>query len=140
MNDLALVVFAVALLPVAFVLYQVQRPGSPKLALLATLLGLTGMATLAGFSLLLINGAILFDQFSGVYFVANGLIGLWLVVTSLLMRAEPTVPLRLTWLTIAAGVGQLLYVPAIIVVPVWAIGLGRFLVSSRWPPAPPRPD
>jgi hypothetical protein len=140
MNDLALSVFAAALLPVAFVLYQVLRPGSPKLALLATLLGLAGMVTLIGFSLLLITGAIQFDQFSGVFFIANGLIGVWLVVTGLIARADPTVPRRLTWLTIAAGVGQLLYVPAIILVPVWAIWLGRLLVSGKWPPAPPRPE
>ena len=140
MNDLALVVFAVALLPVAFVLYQVHRPGSPKLALLATLLGLTGMVTLVGFSLLLINRAIQFDQFSGVFLIANGLIGVWLVLTGLLARADPNVPRRLSSLTIAAGVGQLLYVPAIIVVPVWAVGLGRYLVSDRWLPPTPRPD
>jgi hypothetical protein len=133
MNDIALILFAVALVPVAGTLYLLLRPGSPKLAGLGTLVGVAGMFMLAGFSLALLVGVMRFDESSGLYFVANSLIGLWMLVIGFLARGDRSLEPRLAWLTVGAGASQLLYVPAIIVVPVWAIWLGRSLVSRTVP-------
>ena len=79
-NDAVSVVQVLLMLPVAWGLYHVTRPGAPTLALLAAAIGGIAMLVTALLQTLLVAGAVTFEQTIATVLGAGGVIGIWLVL------------------------------------------------------------
>ncbi len=117
-------------------------------------IGTVAMITAAILQALLMFGAVQFGQTLRAVLVANGVIGVWLVVNGMLARASATLPPRLAEVSIVAGIGLVLVIVgfwiggqqhpltavgglvAFIGLLIWAIWFGRLL--RRGSVTPPR--
>lgn len=105
LNDLNTIAAAIVTVPVAFALHFAAARASPLLATLAVGVDLVGVLLAAGFSALLLARVMSFEATLTFVTVGNGLIGVWLLLTSALLIAGGFLPHTLAWLGMAGGAG-----------------------------------
>ena len=137
------------MVPVAPALFLLTRPSAIRLALVAAVIGVTGMLIAAVLQALLVFGAVRFEQRIAAVLAAGGAVGVWLLLTNCLMLAVQVLPNGLVIFGIVAGVGYILsvlgfhiggqqhplfYTGALLGVlgySIWAIWLGRLFLLGR---------
>jgi hypothetical protein len=140
-NDISSVVIALSALPVLFSLYQLHRSAAPAVSLTAVIIGVIGALSAAVLQTILITTR---QTYGNATTISFGVFGISLVMYGYLALADQTLPRRLAWLAIVAGIGYVLvnagfivggenhpltYVGGLVSIigyPAWAIGLGRF--------------
>jgi hypothetical protein len=143
-SDISSVVIALSALPILFSLYQLHRSAAPTVSLTALIIGVIGALSAAVFQMILITTRKTYGDATSISF---GVFGISLVMYGYLANADKTLPRRLAWLGILAGIGYILvtagftlggpnhplgYVGAlasIIGYPAWLIGLGRLFLK-----------
>jgi hypothetical protein len=149
MNDTASVFQVLFMVPVALVLHRLFGPNAQMLSLLAAAVGIVGMLVAAAVQALLVLGRLTFEQTVRPAFTAGGAIAIWLLLTGYLALTSSILPGGLGWLGLLAGAGYVLMVigfwlgeqkhplfiigsfAVLVAYPIWAIWLGRLLVSGR---------
>ena len=145
MNDISSVIIGLTGIIILFALYQLHRSVAPVMSLIAFIVGALAMLTAAVVqSLLVINGT----NFGMIVTVSFGLYGLSLIAYGYLTVVNETLPRRLGWWGIVAGIGYVLVITgfilggenhpltyigglaSIIAYPTWAIWLGRVLLNT----------
>jgi hypothetical protein len=122
LNDICVAIQYLLTIPVALALYRILLPYNPALIRLATVVGIAMMLVVIGLQLALIFGAVTFEK--QVVWVSLAMlvgVGSWLVVTGLVARSTGRLPHSVLMSSLA--VPYLGY-------PVWAIWLGRLLLSN----------
>ncbi|SRR5258707_15515046 len=148
-NDISSVVQALSILPVLLVLYRLQRDEAPFISLAVFGIGVFGMLIAIVFQSLLIIRVITFAQTAVVSPVAFGLLGIPLLWYGYRAYASGTLPRGLALLSMLAGAGFVALIIGVILggqehpltaiggliagvcYPVWAVWLGRILLSGR---------
>lgn len=120
LNDLAVIVHYVLMLPIALAVQQLVRPHGPVLSLVATLVGIAGMLAVIVLQALLVAGVLPFSRQIGMVSIAFLVVLVWFVLTGYLGRSTDLLP-KGVLLHVLAG----LYVGY----PVWAFSLGRRLMK-----------
>lgn len=121
-NDLLAIPSSLLLLPLVFALYRFGVD-YPFVRLVATLAGLVGFVATAVGSVLLVSGRINFEQSLITGIGGFGLIGLWVLLTSIVGLRTNGLPAGLAWVGIALSLTPTL---ALIIVP-RADAIGRAL-------------
>ena len=147
-NDIASVFQVILMLPLALVLYLLFRPHSQTLSFLAAAMGIGGILVGGVIQSLLVAGVISFQQ-TVSFFPAGAAIGGWLMLNSYLSLTRHLLPRGLAWLGLLAGIGYITSVTGfllggyqnplflagglltVICYPIWALWLGRVLVSGN---------
>jgi hypothetical protein len=122
LNDIAVIVQYVLMLPIAFVLQQLLRPYGQGLSLFGMLIGIVGMLGVIILQFLLVIDALPFSQQIIMVVPAFLVVLAWFVMNAHLGRSSNLVPNSML-LTVLAG----LYIGY----PLWGYSLGRRLLSSR---------
>lgn len=104
-NDLNTIAMALATVPVALALYPFAVRTSSGLAAAALAAGLVGVAVAVAGSGLLLARIATSETVLALISVGNGLIGVWLLVTAMLLLRGSVVPVPLGWLGVAGGAG-----------------------------------
>jgi hypothetical protein len=105
LNDVNTILMAAATVPVALALRPIAARAAGGLAWAAVGVDLIGVVLAAGVSLLMLAHVWTADTALLVISVGNGLIGVWLLLTSALLVVASAVPGGLGWLGIAGGAG-----------------------------------
>jgi len=121
LNDLAVAIQYVLMLPIAMTVWLALRPYGERLNLIALLIGLAGMISVSTLQILLITGVLPFRLQIGMVIPAFLVTLGWFVLTGHLGRSSGILP-RSRLLHILAG----LYIGY----PVWAFMLGHRLLRS----------
>jgi len=147
-NDALSVFQFLFLIPVALALYLIFRERWPVLSGLVSLVAILAMGIIAVLQIALVFGLVRFEQTIGTILIVGSFIGLWWVVTGILMGQEGLFPSGLAWAGIIAGasfitiaIGFALRGPehplaavgflfGAIAVPVWAFWLGRLWLNG----------
>jgi hypothetical protein len=122
LNDIAVAIQYVLMIPIALALHQLLRPSGPVLSRAALLVGIPGMIAVSVLQLLLVFGALPFQRQIGMVSAAFLVVLGWFLMVRHLGRANGVLPRSLP-LTILAG----LYFGY----PFWAFSLGRRLRALR---------
>jgi hypothetical protein len=148
-NDVSSVVIGLTAILILFALYQIHRPSAPTVSLVAFLIGALAMLIAALLQALLVINVLNFGAFGETVTVMFGIFGASLVTFGWLVYSSGTMPRRLAWAGIAAGIGYVLVnvgfilggenhplaylggALAVIAYPTWAIWLGRVLLKSN---------
>jgi hypothetical protein len=155
-NDIAIGVMALTMVPAAIAIYTVQHSLSPAFALVGVFIGLIGMIGLVIFQTLLVLGKVKINSYAKVSeptlvvsLIGFAAIGIWLIVVNLLRITENDIPSGLAWDGLVAGLGFLLFPvaywrtsmmhPLTVILgmvwqigyPIWAIWSGLNLLSAR---------
>jgi len=121
LNDIALIVQYVLVLPIVLTLHQRLRPRRPVFSLISTLIGIAGMLAVIVLQILLVAGVLSFGQQVGMVVAAFMAILTWFVITGYLGRSTDVLPKSML-LHVMAG----LY----FAYPIWAFSLGRRLLRQ----------
>jgi hypothetical protein len=150
-NDLTTVILGLSMVPLAFVLHKLHRRAAPRLSFGAFVIGVLAMISAVVLQALLVLGLVEIGLTLVAVPVAFSVIGVWLVLNSYLGHSSRTLPSGLIWAGIVAGGAFVLVIvgfilggqqhplaavgglTAVICYPVWAIWLGRLLLSGRVP-------
>ena len=118
LNDIAVVIQYLLMLPLALALHQMLRPSGPTLSLVALLLGIPGMVAVVALQLLFVTGVLPYAQY--IVLVSAGFLVVlgWFLMVRLLGQFTGVLP-RSILLHILAG----LYFGY----PFWAFSLARRL-------------
>jgi hypothetical protein len=108
LNDATTVVQMLFTLPVAVGLYPLIRQDGGGLALLATVIGVSGMLVAAVLQALLVISVVRYEQTVAAVLGAGGAIGAWLVLANVLALLAHALPVGLAIAGIATGVGYVL--------------------------------
>jgi hypothetical protein len=149
LNDAVSVLQMLLMLPVSAGLFLLIRHSGAELALLATVVGATGMLVAAVLQALLVFSVVRYEQTIAAVLTAGGAIGLWFLLTNILALTVAVLPSGLAISGIIVGVGYILvalgfriggqehplsYTGAMLVIigySVWAIWLGWLFTSGR---------
>jgi hypothetical protein len=118
-NDTLGIVGAVLMVPLAWGLHVLLRPGAPILSAVALTIGLAAMLAIAALQSLLVAGALAFADEVGPVSIAFLALGVWLVMTGYLGKRSGALP----W-----GSRMGLLGATYVGYPVWAFRLGRHLL------------
>ena len=156
LGNLATLVLALSMIPLALALHQLHSGFKPGLSLAAALIGVLGMLSTTSLQFFLLLDIVqptgVADRVDDISFAV---IGVWLILSGHLGQRSRNVQAGLNGIAIFAGVGMILVttgfliseppplwgfaggVLAIIAYPIWAISLGRKLLSDRtfWQPS-----
>jgi hypothetical protein len=146
LNDLSSIFQVIFMIPLGLYFFTLLRSETIVISTIIYFVGLLGMLfSVYGQSLLVIR-RINFDQ-SRKYIPAGTAIGLWLIIVCLIASRESLIPNLLGWIGIIAGSGYILTVIGFlkggynytlfylgglltgVSYPIWAIWLGKFLLS-----------
>jgi hypothetical protein len=148
LNDLLSVFWALTLIPVALLFYQLLRPLHTPPVLVVTIVGIAAMVAFAVLQFLLVVRLVAFEQTLNTIMVLFGVIGLTLIASALLARQAGTLPGRLFWSMLAYGAGYAVsslgfwvggsssplaaagYLAAGIAGLVWGLSLGQWLANG----------
>jgi hypothetical protein len=119
LNDVLVMIQYFIALPIALALHTLLGPRNPLLSRVAMVIGIGGMLAVVVFQLLLVAGALTFQQQVVPVSIALLVVGAWLVITGSLGRS--TLPHSVRMSVLAA-----LYVGY----PIWAFWLGRRLLTQ----------
>jgi hypothetical protein len=122
LNDIAVIVQYVLMLPIALALQQLLRPNGQGLSLVGMLIGIAGMLAVIILQFLLVVDVLRFSQQIIMVVPAFLVVLVWFVVNAYLGRLSNLVPNSML-LTVLAG----LYIGY----PFWGYSLGRRLLSLR---------
>jgi hypothetical protein len=149
LNDAVSVLWALSLLPLAWLFYQLHRPISPPTSAAAAVLGIVAMVSFASLQGLLVLGAVSFDQTVRAVLALNGVIGLWLMINGWLAWAGRCLPASLVAAMFACGLALVAinvgyglggqehpltaagFLIGVVAGTAWALGLGRLLLNGR---------
>ena len=122
LNDIAVVIQYVLMLPIAFALHQALRPHGPSLSLVAVVLGVAGMLGVIVLQLLFMTGMLPYAQY--IVLVSAGFLVVlgWFVMVGYLGRFTDKLPNSMLLHVLAE-----LYFGY----PLWAFSLARRLRSHR---------
>lgn len=108
LSDLAFSGSALALVPIPWVLHRLGHTRAARLSLLGAIVGLVGaLGTVVVQASVLLQAASS-EQQSAPITIAFGAIGVWMIISNHLARTDGTLPSRLAWLGVIAGVGLVL--------------------------------
>jgi hypothetical protein len=148
LNDISSVFQVLFMLPVALALYQLLRPSAQFLNTVALATGIVGMLVSGFGQSLLVFGIITYQQ-SLLFFPAGAAIGIWLVLANVQALSSELLPRGLAWAGVLSGASYILTVAGfllggqqspffymgglvlVIAYPIWAIWLGRMLLSDK---------
>jgi hypothetical protein len=122
LNDIAVIVQFLLMLPLAVALYQILRHINSTLSLIALLFGLIGMVAVIFLQFLLVVGVLPFTVQIVPVIMAFLIVLVWFVINGYLARFTDTLPTSMVFHVLAW-----LYVGY----PFWAFSVGRRLRSSR---------
>jgi hypothetical protein len=121
LNDIAVIIQYILMLPIAVTLQRYLRPDNERLSRAAFVIGLAGMLTVIALQSLLVANLIPFQVYIVIVSVGFLVATAWFVINGIVGRAAGKLPGGLV-LDILAG----LYVGY----PIWAFLLGRRLMAS----------
>jgi hypothetical protein len=107
-NDGLSVVWALSMIPLAWLFYHANGPVHPGVSTLAAFLGISSMLLFAALQFLLIVGVVHYEQTLSSILTLTGMIGVWLLINGLLARTGQALPQGLVWVMLAFGVGLIL--------------------------------
>jgi hypothetical protein len=122
LNDTAVVIHYILLLPIVYTLYPLLKPYGQRLNLIATIIGVAGMLSVIILQTLLIVGVLPFEQQIGMVVVAFFLGLVWFIAAGILGRSTGIVPKGMV-LAVLAGL--------VFAYPVWAFIVGRRLLVGH---------
>jgi hypothetical protein len=122
LNDICIVIQYLLALPITLALHQLLNVHAPVLSRAARLIGIAGIIAVVVLQFLLVGGMITFEEQVGFVIVALIVVGVWLVITSYLGRSSGTLPPSLL-----ISILRAFYIGY----PIWAILLGRLLLSGK---------
>jgi hypothetical protein len=149
LNDAASVLQVLFMIPVAIAFHRLLRAKASKASLAAATIGIGAMLVIAVLQALVVVNAALYPQIGNTVLTAGGGLGVWLLLANTLSRQQSIFPGRLTGLGLIAGAGYVVLVigfwvggqenilfivgslAVVIVYPIWAIWLGRILLSNQ---------
>ena len=108
LNDGVTVLQMLLMLPVSIGLYLLVRYNRAGLALLATVVGVSGMLVAAVLQALLVLSVVRYEQTVTAVLAAGGAIGLWLVLADVLAFSTQALPGGLAIAGIVGGAGYIL--------------------------------
>lgn len=120
LNDTAVIIHYILLLPIVLTLYLMLRPYGQTLNLIAAIIGLAGMLGVIVLQTLLVVGVLPFEQQIGMVIPAFLVAMVWFVITGYLGRSTGVIPKSVV-LNVLAGL--------VFGYPVWAFMLGRRLLE-----------
>lgn len=120
LNDIAVIVHYILLLPIVFTLYLLLKSYGQTLNLIALGFALAGMLGVIILQTLLVVGVLPFEQQIGMVVVAFLVAMVWFVITGYLGRSTGIIPKSVV-LNVLAGL--------VFGYPVWAFMLGRRLLE-----------
>ena len=150
-NDALSIFQFLFLIPVALALYLIFRERWPALSGIISLVAIVAMLVIAVLQLALVFRFVRFEQTIGTILIVGSFIGLWWIVTGILMRQEVLFPSGLAWAGIIAGASFIIiaigfalkgpehplaavgFLLGAIAVPVWAFWLGRLWLNGSVP-------
>lgn len=121
LNDIAVIVQYLLMLPLAVALYQILRPFNSRLSLAALLVGIPGMLAVIALQILLVTGVLPFANQILPVVVAFLVVLAWFVLIGYIGRSTDKLPNSML-LHVVAG----LYIGY----PIWAYSVGRRLRAS----------
>lgn len=107
-NDALSVVWALSLIPLAWLLLQINRPVHPAWSMAATFVGIASMLLFAALQFLLVVGVVRYEQTVNAIMILIGLAGAWQIGSGWMARGGGALPSRLVWALVASGLGLLL--------------------------------
>ena len=122
LNDICIIIQYLLALPIMLVLYQRLKVHAPVLSRAAVLTGIAGILAVVVLQWLLVSGVLTFEEQVGPATVALLVVGVWLVMIGYLGRSTGNTRHSLLISILAA-----FYVGY----PIWAIWLGRLLLSGN---------
>jgi hypothetical protein len=122
LNDSCNIIQYLLALPITLALHQRLKAYGLTLSRVATLIGIAAMIAIVVLHFLLVRGVMTFEEQVGFVMIALIVIGIWLVITGYLGRSSGRMPYSLLMSVLAAS--YLGY-------PIWAIWLGRLLLSNK---------
>lgn len=148
-NDITIIVLAVSMLDVLLVLHRLHRHSAPVFSLIAYVIGVLGMIMGIAFQVMVLFGALDYEQTTIIVPIGFGLLGVSLICYSCLAFARKTLPRGMVILGLIAGIGYVLVIVGLIVsdlqeylpltggllaaifYPLWAIWFGRLIFSGE---------
>ena len=149
LNDAASVLQVLFMIIVAVAIHRLLHAQAAKASLVAAIIGIGAMSVIAVLQSLIVINPTLYPQISGPVLTAGGGLGVWLVLVNMLSRQGSILPPLLTGSGLIAGAGYIVLVigfwiggqenvlfivgslAVVIAYPIWAIWLGRVLLSSK---------
>ena len=123
LNDNAVIIQYLLALPMPLALQQFMQDRAPALSKITMLIGIVAICAVVVLQLLLVVGALSFEQEVGLVLIALLVFGVWIVITGYFLgRSIGKLPRSLLISVLAA-----LYFGY----PIWAIWLARLLVSRK---------
>lgn len=110
-NDILAIPVAILMLPLIFALYRLNEPQHGIVSLVASVAGVSGFAATAIGSVLLVSGRISFEQSLLPGIGGFGLIGLWVLLSSLLGILDHSLPRGIALTGIILGIIPSLALP-----------------------------
>lgn len=150
LNDILSIVIALSIIVILFGLDRLHRSVAPIVSLVVLIIGVIAMLVAVVFQTLLIFRVIEFAQTAVIVPLAFGVFGAALMIYNYLSLADQLLPGRLAILGMIAGAGYVLVITGflldpegghllttigglitVIGYPIWAIWLGRVLLSRK---------
>ena len=109
LNDASFIFVALLLLPGALAFYRSTKTKASAMSLLALVIGIVGLLTMAIIQTLYVSRIITASPVSDqLITLPFGVVGAWLLLVCIAGRSTRTLPAGLVWLGIASGVGMVL--------------------------------
>lgn len=124
LNDICIIIQYLLALPITLALHQYLKVHALVLSRAAMLIGIAGILAVVVLQWLLVSGVLTFEEQVGPVMIALLMVGIWLVITGYMGRSIGKLPS-----------GVLISIPAAFYLgyPIWAIWLGRRLLSRKLP-------
>ncbi len=122
LNDICVLIQYLLALPITLALHQILKVHAPVLSRAAILTGIVGILAVVVLQWLLVSGVVTFEEQVGLVMVALLVVGIWLVMIGDLGRSTGNMRHSLLISILAA-----FYIGY----PIWAIWLGRLLLSGN---------
>jgi hypothetical protein len=111
LNDALSVAWSLSLVPLAYLLLQINREVFETLDIVTAVVGIMCMLAFATLQSLLVTGAVRYEQTLGPVLTLSGAIGLWLLVNAMLAALGHSLPRGLVTSMLVYGLG--LFVSAV---------------------------
>ena len=119
LNDVLVLVSYLLAVPIVVALHLLLRPTAPRLSALAAVIGMGGLAAIVFLQLLLVVGALTFDEQIGPASIVYLFLAAWFIITGYLGSSSGILP---------RGVLMGILAATYVGYPIWAIWLARHLL------------
>ena len=148
-NDSVSVIWALSFLPLAVVLYLLNKVINWPVSLAAVVTGIGALLIFAFLQSLLVLGQVRYEQTITAIMTMTAIIGLYLLLNGLLARSGQSLPGTLVWLLVAFGLLQIVgsigflaggpqnplsavgFLAWVTVGPIWTIWMGKLLLNGQ---------